>query len=1133
MRFFTALFSLLLVSGTLRAQADRGTVRGTLTDSSGAAVTGASLTLQNQATNLSYNAVSSTSGSYSFLNLPIGAYTLTTEAKGFERQAIKGIIVQVNQVSNIDVPLKLGAVNQTVDVQAVTPMIQSEATDVGTVIDNKRFNDLPLDMGGGIRNPSSFIFLSPGVNGSTWEKHIGGGGSFSDQVYYDGIALSRGDLSNDGEVSPSVDAVEEFKLISNNYSAEYAHALGGVTSYTMKSGTNSLHGNAFEFNDNNHFDARGFYSPTKAYRNQNEFGFTLGGPVVIPKLYNGRDKTFFFVSLDQYFIRGGQLAGLETVPTPEMLQGNFSHWPEPIYDPRSTTVSANGTVARTQFPGNIIPKTQFSSVSNNMIQYQAAPTLPGVTDNAVAPLLSPTSNQRTYGFKIDHVISEKHHLSGMYNVTQRPSIKSPGPAAEYSNNGSSALENFNLQDVSTVIARINEDWTVTPSLVNHLGIGFSRFNNANFSLGLNQGWLQPNGGKLGLTGLQSDLFPTVTFSQNYTTYGDPIAGDDIYNTFTALDNVTWIKGKHTLKLGFELQAHQDNYNDFGNGGGTFAFSQLETGLPGNSTSGNAYASFLLGAVDNANAYFRSSLPGGRYKYYGSFVDDTYKVTPKLTLNLGVRWEVVVPTSDPYGRISYMDPSIPNPDAGNLLGGYVFGGKGTGRDGFNRFFDINYRNLAPRIGFAYSPTKNWVIRSGYGIFYGEYTSNGVGVPSDGFSLTPKFLSPDSGVTPAFYWDGGFPQNFPHPPIISPGVSNGLNATLLYPSLFADNPPYSQQWNFTIEHQLSESLMISAAYVANKSTHLIDQNTNFNQLNPAYFSLGTALLTANINSPAAQAAGYKPPFPGFSQLFGAQATVAQSLLRFPQYQNVTEVGGFDGNSSYHSFQLKMDKRFSKGPAATFAYTRSKYLADDLGFTSPTGSVSIQNYDAREKFVYPTDQPNLVSFSFNYAIPYGSGSQSGIGRKILGGWSVSAIASYGSGFPIQVYSSSNDLSFGYTGGLLPNLTGAPLLASRTGNFNPNSDRYLNTAAFAQPGALQFGNAPLYLPVRTPFAKSESFGLFKNTRITERLLDQFRVEMQNPFNRVVFGSPVADIQAPNFGYINSQANVPREIQFGMKLIW
>ena len=765
---------LLLFSSLLLAQADRGSITGTVTDASGAVVPAVPLSLRNAATNLTYSTSSSENGSYSFLNLPIGTYTLSVEVKGFQRQEIKGIEVQVNQQAKIDLAMRVGEVTQTVEVAASAAMIQTESTDVGTVINDTRFLDLPLTLGGGIRNPSAFIFLAPGVSGNSWEKHVGGGGSFNDQVYFDGIALSRGDLSNDAEVNPSVDAIAEYKLITNNYSAEYSHALAGVTSYTMKSGTNDFHGDAFEFNDNNHFDARGFFSPTKAFRNQNEYGFTLGGPVIVPKVYNGRNKTFFFVSYDQFNLRGGQLTGLNTIPTSKMEQGDFSEWPGAIYDPHSTTVNPDGSVSRTPFAGNVIPKSQFSSVSSKMLPFIPQPTLPGLTNNIIAPLGSPSTDQRSHGVRIDHALSEKHHLSGMYNSTDRPSIKSPAPSRLIPVGNTTAIENYNLQDVTTIVARVNYDWTISPSLLNHIGLGYSRFRNPNFSLAYNQGWVQPNGGKLGLTGLQFDNFPTVMFSQGYTRFGDDIASDNYFNTFTILDNATWIKGKHTIKIGAEFQAHEDNYRNFGNGAGTYNYSQLETGIPSAASSGNAFASFLLGAVDSGTAYFRDSLPGGRYKYNGIYVDDTYKMTQKLTLDIGLRYEIQIPTSDPVGRISYLDLSIPNPGAGNLPGAYVFGGTGAGRSGFNRFFNIHYKNLAPRIGFAYAITPKTVIRGGYGIFYSAYIDEGVGRPSNGFSSTASFSSQDTGLTPAFYWDNGFPQNFNHPPNISPTVQNGQTA-----------------------------------------------------------------------------------------------------------------------------------------------------------------------------------------------------------------------------------------------------------------------------------------------------------------------------------------------------------------------
>ncbi|HZT32325.1 MAG TPA: TonB-dependent receptor [Bryobacteraceae bacterium] len=1120
----------LVCAAALFAQADRGSIVGTITDPTGAVVPNATVSIVNTATNVTFNSVTSNSGTYAFLNLPVGTYTLHVKAAGFRSQDLTGIGVQVNQQSKVDVGLQVGDVGQTVEVAAQASLIQPDSTDVGTVLNEKRFLDLPLTLGGGIRDPSAFIFLSPGVSGNTWEKHIGGGGSFNDQIYFDGIALSRGDLANDAEVNPSVDAIAEFKLILNNYSAEYSHALSGVTSYTMKSGTNQFHGDMFEFNDNNHFDARGFFSPTKAYRNQNEWGITAGAPVMLPKIYNGANKTFWFFSFDQFYIRGGQLTGLNTLATAPMLKGDFSQWPGPIYDPRTTSVDASGKVTRTPFPNNVIPTSAFSSVTSKMLPYIPAPTLSGLVNNSPAPLAGPWSDQRTAGFKIDQVIRTNHHLSGMFNMTDRPAEKSPGPSRLLPVGTSTGIANYNIQRVTTRLIRVNYDWNISPTLLNHMGAGFSRFRNPNFSVSYNQGWEQPNGGKLGLNGTQFDLFPTVLFSQGYTRFGDDIASDNYFTTLAFLDNLTWIKGRHTVKFGFEIQGHRDNYRNFGSGGGDFSFSQLETGLPGMANAGNAFASFLLGAVDSGYSYFRSSLPGGRYRYYGLFVDDSFKVTPTFMLDMGLRWEVQVPTSDPLGRISYMDPSVANPAAGNLLGAYVFGGNGQGRGGFNRFFDIHYKDFAPRIGFAWTFAKNTVLRGGYGIFYKEYINEGVGIPQTGFSITPTFATADNGITPAFYWDNGFPQNFSMPPLISPTVANGQGAQEVQRAT-GGTIPYSQQYNITLEHQFSDTLLLSAAYVGNKTTHMYDQ-LQLNQVSPAYYGLGDALLRSNINSPAAQAAGIQQPFPGFAQLYGARATVAQALRAYPQYQGVGVVAAPYANSTYNSLQVKMDKRFSHGLTGTFAYTRSKYLSDGVGFTSGNGGVTQQNYFKREKFLYPTDQPNIIVFSFNYELPVGRGKAvplRGFLDKAFGGWALAGVASYGSGFPIPIYT-TNTLPI-FNGGLRPNLTGQPLMANWTGD--PNAGPYLNKAAFSQPGPLQFGNAPVYLPVRQPWLISESFGAIKDTVIFERITTQFRLEMANPFNRVVFGAPTADFSSPSFGLVSSTSNSPRQIQFGMKLIW
>jgi len=613
---------LVLSSVCLYGQGDRGGITGVITDKSGSAVPNVTVEVVNTATNARFDTISTGTGAYRVVGLPIGNYDLTAKGTGFSTYVQRGIQIQTNQTAAVDISLTVGTVTENVTVEATVPLIQTESTDVGVVVSSKQFLDMPLTLGGGIRNPSNFIKLSPGVSPTgTWTKSISGGGGFQDQIYYDGIALSRGDLSNDAEVNPSVDAIAEFKLITNNYSAEYAHAMGGVTSFTMKSGTNNLHGTGFYFGRNEKLDARGFFPATRAPSKQNEWGGTIGGPVVLPKIYNGKDKTFWFFSFDQFYRRGGALAGLNTLPTARMAQGDFSEIPRIIYDPSSSTDPAS----RTPFPNNRIPTNRISQVSAKMLPFLPAPELPGIVNNSIAPLGSPRADERTAGFKIDHQFTTNHRISGMYNDTYRPSVKSPGSSRLIPVGGESvtALLNYNLQKVRTNVVHLNFDSSLSPTTLNHIGLGYSRFRNPNFSLGLDEGWTQPNGGKLGLRGLQFDLFPTVNFNtEGYTRFGDDIASDNYFHTFTAMDTMRLIRGNHTLKIGGEVQQHRDNYRNYGNGGGTFNFTRQTTGLPGNNNTGDSFASFLLGETQSGSAYFRDSIPGARYTVYGAFVDDT-------------------------------------------------------------------------------------------------------------------------------------------------------------------------------------------------------------------------------------------------------------------------------------------------------------------------------------------------------------------------------------------------------------------------------------------------------------------------------------------------------------------------------
>jgi hypothetical protein len=1125
------MVSILLVGAVrLFGQADRGTITGLITDPSGAAVPEADVAMHNVATNLEVRTTSGSSGNYSLPNLPPGSYKLTVTAPGFRSHARSEVQLGVNQTLRLDITLEVGDISQTVNVVGEVPLISTESTDVGTTLNNKQFLDLPLTLGGGIRNPSAFILLSPGVNpGNTWEKHIGGGSSFADMVYYDGIALSRGDLSNDGEVNPSVDAIGEFKLVTNNYSAEYAHAMSGVTSFTMKSGTNDLHGSALYFHRDEHLNARSFFEPRKAPDKQNEWGWTIGGPIVLPKLYNGRNRSFFFFSMDQFYRRGGQFPSRTTVATSRMLQGDFGEWPDPIYDPATTARSGTGFV-RDRFANNIIPVNRWSRVSSNMIKDHPQPHSPGITDNFLGHLTSPMVDQRHSGFKIDHQISGGHRVSGMFNYTDRPSVKGGVGVQPGWPLGARPLDTHNYQVVTTRVIHVNYDQTITPTTLNHIGMGFSRFRNPNFSLNFNQGWLQPNCGKLQLCGTQFDLHPIVTFQQGYAQYGNSTASDNFFNTYTLLDTLSLVRGKHALKFGGEIQHHQDSFRQFGTGGGSFAFHQLGTGLPGVARSGNAWASFLLGEVHSGSSFFKATDPERFYTYYGMFVDDTWKLTPKLTLNMGLRYEINATLRDRGKRLSYMDISKPNTGAGGLSGAYVFEALGD----FDRISNNSYDGIAPRFGIAYAIDHRTVIRAGAGIYYAIYIGQLTGTPATGVSTTANFATGDNGVTPAFRWDNGFPQDFRKPPTIEPTLQNGQGATTSFREA-SSNIPYAQQWNLTLERQFTNSLSVSAAYVANKSTHVRDSNFDINQVPTSYLSLGN-LLRQNINSPAAQAAGFREPFPGFAALLGARATVAQALRPFPQYTGVGVVGSAFGNSSYHSFQLKVDKRFSKGLSGTLAYTASKMLADARMYTTAANGFR-QDFNKREKAIYPTDQPQILTFSYYYELPVGRGKTywtnlNPVANKILGGWIVSGVHSYYSGTPLSV-STANDLPI-FNGALRPDFTGQPLRGAISGSkFDPAKDRWLNPAAFRQPAPFSFGDTPPYLNVRQPTFLVENLAIIKDTGITERLHSQFRVEISNPLNRVIFGAPVLDIRSANFGVINNTAVAPRAVQFGMKLNW
>ena len=1112
------------------AQGDRGTITGVVADSSGSAVVGAVVGIVNPVNNLSLKTVSNETGNYRLIGVPIGHYELTATSPGFQGYKRPDVQVQTNQTTNIDIQMQVGAVTETVTVAGgATPLISTESMEVGMVVESKRFLDLPLTMSGQMRTPSRFMKLSPGVAPSgTWTRSISGGGGFQDQTYYDGIALSRGDQSQDDEVTPSVEAIGEFKLITNNYSAEYAHAMGGITSYTMKSGTNDLHGQGLYLIRNEKLDARSFFSTTRLPSKMNEWGGVIGGPVIIPKVYDGRNKTFWFISFDQFYFRGGQVSSLLTLPTTRMQQGDFGELPHAIYDPATTVRAANGTVTRQAFPNNVIPVSRRSKVSTAMLQYHPAPTFPGIAANTIAAPAEPIQDNRHAGGKADHIFNENHRMSFLYNFTDRPAQKSGSFPLPINDETMTALVNYTYQRVSTKVAHFNFDSTLGPATLNHIGLGYSMFRNPFGTVAKDKGWTD----KLGIKGVQFDLFPTVNFAtDNYAAYGQSAASDSYFNTFTALDTLTLIRGTHTLKFGAEMQYHQDNFRPGDNGAGNYTFRRNGTADPTRlNNTGDAFASFLLGEVDSGSAFFLATQPSGRYTNWGFFVDDTWKATSKLTINLGLRWEIIVPHADRAGRLSYVDINKPNAAAGNLPGVLVFGGdQGFG----NRLLNIMWVNPAPRLGFAYKVTDRLVVRGGAGVFYSDFIDRGLlnrGLPNTGFSTTASFATGDNGITPAFNWDNGFPQNFSRPPDFSPYQANGQNATVVLPGDYT--LPRKVQWNLTLERQFGDDIGVSAGYVASIGRHLY-ATQQINQLYPNAQTLPDSLLRSHITSPQAVAAGISAPFAGFTDLWGSRGTVAQALRPYPHFGNMEIYGSTYGNSNYHSFQMKLDKRYRGGLTGTLAYTFSKFLTDAPMYDTYGGR---QDHYIREQSYHPSNLPHMLTASTLYHLPFGRGrrwgsSLQGVANVLAGGWQVAAVMSYTSGRPLSV-TANNTLAY-FNPGRRPDIVSSNIRSNVSmSDFDPAQHVFLNREAFADPAPGRFGNAPRYLEDRGPLWLDESFSVFKDTQITERIRNQFRMEITNPFNRTVFGNPNTNLASNNFGRITSTLS-PRVIQFGMKVFF
>jgi hypothetical protein len=1139
-----ATLLILTVLGVLFAQGERGAITGLITDPSGAAIPNVEVVAKDVKTGGEFKATTTAAGIYRIPYMPPAAYRVTATLPGFKTAVVEPVEVAVAGVVTADLRLQLGAASDSITVSADTTKLETSSSELGYNVSAEDYHEWPIDSNDdGQRQIGNFIFnVLPGTAGDTYLGSINGSPTGSHEVYIEGISIGRADISgSSSEFQPSVDAISEFRLQTGGLSAAYGGGLTAVANYNVKSGTNQLHGTAYDYFINNVLNANGFdnnaLGNTKAPFKQNSFGTAWGGPLLVPKLYNGKNRSFWFFSYEGDRKRNGYISGFRTVPTAAFKKGDFSALPQAIFDPASTVKLADGSYSRTPFPGNIIPSSEISKVSENIVTLAPTPdpTLPGIYHNLRGINNQPVFNLNTYTGKFDQIITDNQKLSFYYSDNARVRFNGSGRGyAPVPGNGASA---FNLQSVYGTMIRLGYDWTITPTLLNHFAGGYNNFDNIHQPASYGQNW--PT--KLGLTGVEDLTFPLVQFNAGTTAQGSALTsignnsyGDSPNGSYIFSNDTTWIHGGHAIRWGAEVRKYFyiEPWN-FG-ASGTFTFRPNTTADPNNlGTTGYTYASFLLGTVGNASVPVEFVKTTTTNTWTPAFyVTDDWKVNRHLTLNLGLRWDIVGGEAEAHGISSTLGPNTPNPGAGNFPGALIFL-KDTGRGSWQNTY---WGELGPRVGFAYSINDRLVLRGGYGLMYTPPIANSFGEATiDGYYGNNNLRQ--TVLNPVFNWDNGFPAYPFTLPNKDPGLDNG--SSISYTARDSARQPYAQNYTFGIQYLFKDATIIQASYVGTRGNRLSAGNfANMNQLNPKYLSLGDELLddiSLHPNIPL--------PYAGFT------GTVGQALLPYPQYQGGGVVNHFAyvGRSNYNALQIVATRRVSKGLGFVVSYAFQKTLTNTDSANIYYGGSSQDVYNrALEKSVAAFDQPQQLRLTWIYELPFGKGrpflNQGGIVNQVLGGWTVTANQQYHSGDALSIGTSIDTSSYLYNGTTRADvIPGQQLKVPMTGHLDVATGTgvpYLNPAAFANPPTtangviLRLGTAPRYFGnLRGPYWATENFGIFKRFPFREGAFVEFRADAFNAFNRSGLGDPILTVGDPQFGQITDVQQGPREIQLALRM--
>ncbi len=1088
-RFLTCVLAVALVPAVL-AQTETAAINGFVTDSSGGVVPAADVVATNVNTNAEYPVQTSEAGYYVITPLPIGTYTIAVEVPGFKTGVADNITLQVQQRAKIDFALEVGELTEVVTVESSAPLLATEETSLGQVVNNRSIVELPLNGRNYLQLGTLAVGMMPTKKGM-FNDH--GSAFLANGLRYTMNNYLLDGLDNNSQITnlqsggaeimrPSVDAIQEFKIQTSNFSAEFGRSAGAVVNVAVKSGTNEFHGTAFEFVRNSALDAKNFFAsaadPIPPFK-QNQFGATIGGPVAT-------DRSFFFTSYEGTIVRKG-LTNIATIPLPEMLAGNFGS--RAVFDPTGQRESGDGGFIRDQYPNNAIPAVQFDPVSSRVLALYPQPNLPGLNSNFLS---NPNQREDRHQFdnRLDYRLSEKDQVYGRYSYTNRKFI-APG-SLPFPAIGSTSDRLSNQQFLSHQMA-IVETHAFSPTVINEFRYGYNRV----------QANLRPfdttrRSDELGIKGVSTK--DPVTGLANFRPAGFAALGDSSFlpnfqgsQTHQLINALSIIRGKHTMKTGLDIRYPDSFFNTYQRERGQIQFNGVFTQDPQNrGGTGSSMADFLLGMANSGilSNEITGTLEHSAYQFY--FQDD-WKATTRLTVNIGIRYELISPFMEKDNRQGNF---ILNPDDsafGTLLAAGTRGGGWEGRG----LIRPDTNNFAPRIGIAYQLDDRTVVRTAYGVFY---THNELwGVVNRMVAAFP------------FHVNVGFPTDQIHPNLV---VADGFPDGVLNPELQPPNPRtvsfqqnfpagYTQQWNFNVQRQLPLDMLLEVGYVGNTSVKLAS-NRNSNQPIPGPGSPRARRRFAEI---------------GFLQTYEVM-----------------------GRGNYNSLQVKFEKRYSRGLQFLTSYTWGhgiELLPQQASGPLPriqnnldlSGERARTANDARHRFVY----------SFTWDLPFGKDrawARSGPGAVVLGGWQLTGVNTLQTGLPFSVglgFDSSN------VGNAAHNARPDRLASGALSRSERSIDRWFDTDAFAVPAQFSHGNAGRLI-LDGPGTVNFDLGITRMFALTERLKLQFRAEWFNAMNTPQFDQPGGgSIVAAGRPMLTRGAGPQirrtiadnRQLQLGAKLIW